>query len=72
MATMENAPWMRFMLSLMRSTIVVWRLRLMRLTISSVSIVVWKVTPLASSSSRSSRVLVRLPLWASAIWPKEE
>ena len=35
----------------------------------SLSTVVWKIEPRASSSSRSCAALVRLPLWAMAIWP---
>ncbi len=38
----------------------------------SLSTVVWKIEPLASSSSRSWAALVRLPLWAMAIWPRAQ
>ena len=36
---------------------------------TSVSLPVWKIDPALTSSSRSSRALTRLPLWATAIWP---
>ena len=38
----------------------------------SLSTVVWKIEPRASSSSRSWAALVRLPLWAMAIWPRAQ
>ncbi len=37
---------------------------------TSVSLVVWKIEPSASSSSRTSAALTRLPLWAMAIGPR--
>ena len=36
---------------------------------TSVSLELWKMEPVASSRARSWRALVRLPLWAMAIWP---
>ena len=36
---------------------------------TSVSLVDWKIEPPATSSSRSVRALVRLPLWATAMPP---
>jgi hypothetical protein len=41
----------------------------MRWRMISLSTVVWKIEPFCSSSSRSADALVRLPLWAMAIWP---
>ncbi len=42
----------------------------MRWTMTSVSIVDWKIAPPCSSSWRMSTALTRLPLWATAIDPK--
>ena len=38
---------------------------------TSVSLLVWKIDPRRTSSSRSSGALTRLPLWQSAICPCE-
>src|SRR3981189_2621698 len=41
----------------------------MRWTMTSVSLLVWKMEPRCSSLRRQSAALVRLPLWPTAIFP---
>ncbi len=47
-----------------------WLLIAIRCTITSVSLVLWKIEPRASRLSRSWSALVRLPLWPMAIDPR--
>ena len=54
----------------MRSSTAMALLTAMRWTNTSVSLSLWKMEPRASSSSRSSSALVRLPLWQTASEPR--
>ena len=51
----------------MRSSCVLALERAMRFTITSESIVVWKMEPSASRRLRMAKAFVKLPLWATAI-----
>ena len=55
--------------SAMASASVCSRERAIRCTITSVSLVVWKIEPGCSSCARISSALMMLPLCASAILP---
>ncbi len=67
--TSENAPSTRRKESASASGSVFSRDRASKCTITSVSLVVWKMEPCASSRLRNTPAFTRLPLCASAIMP---
>ena len=67
--TKENAPRTCEMASTIAASVLSARERANRWTTTSVSLLVWKMAPSRTSSSRSSPAFTRLPLWPIANWP---
>ena len=65
----EYAPRTRRSAAVSRPSTSASRALAIRWTMTSVSLEVWKIDPLASSSARISCAFTRLPLWQIASWP---